>query len=137
MKTLNMYTKLTLNGGWMILTFIALILMLVVIVDRDYITRKIQAKCIGAEFYGAVKHAWKLILIFFMIIFFACCSKTNGHRVMVEATIDDTYPIGAVYDKYDIVEKRGDIWVLELRPIHEEPNPYETIEEETVEEVTE
>lgn len=137
MRTLHLYTELCLNPGWVILAILFFIVVLIVVLDRDYITRSIQAKCIGADWYPMVRHAWKAILVLGMLIFFACCSRATHHKIMVEATIDETYPIGAVYEKYDIVEKRGDIWVLEMRPVHEESNPYETTEEETVEEVTE
>ena len=36
-----------------------------------------------------------------------------------EATIDETVPIVEVYEKYEVVERRGDIWVLQDKEIEE------------------
>ena len=64
---------------------------------------------------------------FFFIIMFVCssivcvisnylndtynCEPTGRYRY--EATIDDSVSITEVYDHYNIVEQRGDIWILE------------------------
>ena len=34
-------------------------------------------------------------------------------RYRYEATIDDSVSITEVYDRYKVVERRGDIWILE------------------------
>ena len=64
---------------------------------------------------------------FFFIIIFVCSSimcvifncindtykvEPTG-RYRYEATIDDSVSITEVYDHYNVVEQRGDIWVLE------------------------
>lgn len=39
-------------------------------------------------------------------------NKPSG-RYQYECLIDDTVPYTEIYDKYDVVERRGSIWVLE------------------------
>lgn len=56
------------------------------------------------------------------VIFFIACittffigaifEKPSG-RYRYECLIDDTVPYTEIYDKYDVVEQRGSIWVLE------------------------
>lgn len=56
------------------------------------------------------------------VIFFIACltitfigatfTKPSG-RYRYECLIDDTVPYTEIYDKYDVVEQRGSIWVLE------------------------
>ena len=64
---------------------------------------------------------------FFFIIIFVCssimcvifncindnykCEPTGRYRY--EVTIDDSVSITEVYDRYNVVEQRGDIWILE------------------------
>ena len=64
---------------------------------------------------------------FFFIIIFVCFSivcvifkyindtykSEPTERYRYEATIDDSVSITEVYDHYNVVEQRGDIWVLE------------------------
>ena len=38
--------------------------------------------------------------------------RTNG-RNQYECIIDDSVSINEVYEKYNVIERRGDIWVLE------------------------
>ena len=57
-----------------------------------------------------------------VVIFFIACititfigdtfTKPSG-RYRYECLIDDTVPYTEIYDKYDVVEQRGSIWVLE------------------------
>lgn len=56
------------------------------------------------------------------IIFFLACMVTTfiganfkkpSGRYRYECLIDDTVPYTEIYDKYDVVEQRGLIWVLE------------------------
>lgn len=41
----------------------------------------------------------------------ACKNKTG--RFQIEATISDDMPFNSIYDQYEIIEKRGDIYLLE------------------------
>ena len=40
-------------------------------------------------------------------------SDVNTGRYKYECAIDDSVSISELYDHYDVVEQRGDIWVLE------------------------
>ena len=60
-------------------------------------------------------------IIVSVILFAACCiisfigaifEKPSG-RYRYECLIDDTVPYIEIYDKYDVIEQRGSIWVLE------------------------
>ena len=39
--------------------------------------------------------------------------KISTGKYRIEATISDDIPFNAVYDQYEIIEKRGDIYLLE------------------------
>ena len=62
---------------------------------------------------------WPVIIsgILFLITCIATCtvnlekSKNTG-RYKYEATIDENVPFTEVYEKYDVVKQKGDIWVL-------------------------
>ena len=62
---------------------------------------------------------WPVIIsgILFLITCIATCtvnlekSKNTG-RYKYEATIDEDVPFTEVYEKYDVVKQKGDIWVL-------------------------
>ena len=119
MKVLNTYIETKCNG-WLGVMFLFLLLAVVVYMLKDDITRFCEHHTIGAEFYKYMRYVW--ILPFAACIIFAVMSLHAApvHKVMVEATIVDTYPIGALYEKYEIIDKRGDIWVLEQRPTWQE-----------------
>ena len=62
---------------------------------------------------------WSIIIggILFLITCIATCaadlekSKNTG-RYKYEATIDEDVPFTEVYEKYDVVKQKGNIWVL-------------------------
>lgn len=65
----------------------------------------------GQDFYiivGVILFAACWIISFIGIIF----EKPSG-RYRYECLIDDTVPYTEIYDKYDVIEQRGSIWVLE------------------------
>ena len=41
------------------------------------------------------------------------CKKKPTGRYQYECLIDDETPCADIYDKYDVVDRRGEIWVLE------------------------
>lgn len=45
-------------------------------------------------------------------------SKNTG-RYKYEATIDEDVPFTEVYEKYDVVKQKGDIWVLKDKEVEE------------------
>ena len=69
---------------------------------------------------------WLTIIagILFLITCIAICaadlkkSKNTG-RYKYEATIDENVPFIEVYEKYDVVKQKGDIWVLKDKEIKE------------------
>lgn len=46
-------------------------------------------------------------------VFIGATFKNPSGRYRYECLIDDTVPYTEIYDKYDVVEQRGSIWVLE------------------------
>lgn len=45
--------------------------------------------------------------------FIACIFNKPSGRYQYECLINDTVPYVEIYEKYDVVEQRGSIWVLE------------------------
>lgn len=43
-----------------------------------------------------------------ILIIDICFSKTDA----IQCTIDDDVSINEVYDKYDVIDKQGEIWTL-------------------------
>lgn len=41
--------------------------------------------------------------------------KNKTGRLQIEATISDDMPFNSIYDQYEIIEKRGDIYLLETK----------------------
>lgn len=57
-----------------------------------------------------------LSIICFLISFVVCiCTINTEHtgRYRYEVTVDDDITFDEIMDKYDVVEQRGEIWVLE------------------------
>lgn len=52
---------------------------------------------------------------FFMTLNFSANDawKNKTGRFQIEATISDDMPFNSIYDQYEIIEKRGDIYLLE------------------------
>ena len=70
---------------------------------------------------------WSTIIsgILFLISCITTCavdlekSKNTG-RYKYEATIDENAPFIEVYEKYDVVKQKGDIWVLKDKEVNNE-----------------
>lgn len=45
--------------------------------------------------------------------FIGCVFNRPSGRYQYECLIDDTVPYTEIYDKYNVIEQRGSIWVLE------------------------
>lgn len=54
-----------------------------------------------------------LSIIGCIILGFGFCESSPSGRYRYEVTIDESVSIQYIYDNYDVVEQRGDIWVLE------------------------
>ena len=65
------------------------------------------------ERYAKVGLSFCLIAFIGIIfgIYFSYEVKTDIK--LYEVVLDDNYPISAIYDNYEIIEKRGKIWVLQ------------------------
>ena len=119
MTVLNTYVERSVNGFVIFALFIILMVVIVILL-KDDITRFLEHHTIGAKFYSLMKYVWLVPLIIFVMLFFVSMSKCTEEHIYVEATIKDNYPIGPLYEKYEITEKRGEIWVLEQRPTWQE-----------------
>ena len=70
---------------------------------------------------------WSTIIggILFLITCIVICtvdlekSKNTG-RYKYEATIDEDVPFTEVYEKYDVIKQKGDIWVLKDKETNNE-----------------
>lgn len=58
-----------------------------------------------------------IILIF---IFFFIGTYTSNTMLRYECTIDSNVSFVELYEKYDVIEQRGDIWVLEEKVSNDE-----------------
>lgn len=57
--------------------------------------------------------------IFILIIISDEIQKPTG-RYQYEVIIDDTVSVTELYEKYEVVEQRGEIWVLKDKEVNEE-----------------
>lgn len=53
------------------------------------------------------------ILIFFGPGIIMTYNEYESGRYKYEVILEDDYPAGDLYDKYNIIEQRGEIWVIE------------------------
>lgn len=54
-----------------------------------------------------------LLIICSGVCFVGSVIKKPSGRYQYECLIDDTVPYTEIYDKYNVIEQRGSIWVLE------------------------
>lgn len=47
-----------------------------------------------------------------LIAFFSELATTNGYYNQYEVIIDESYPAKELYEQYNVIEQRGDIWVI-------------------------
>lgn len=57
--------------------------------------------------------SWALIVSIAAFLIFASTLKHESDRMRYECTLDDTASFTEIYEKYNVVEQRGEIWVLE------------------------
>lgn len=60
-----------------------------------------------------------LIFLLALIIIGAAEPKVKTDRKRYEVTIDESASLIDVYKKYDVIEQRGQIWILEDKEINE------------------
>lgn len=54
-----------------------------------------------------------LVLVLGGILFYGLSAKVESGRNRYECLIDDTVPFVEVVENYDVVNQRGDLWILE------------------------
>ena len=121
MQVLNTFTKSTPSGAFYVLLILFMLAGFLVWLLGADITRFIERRTIGSAVYDHAGKAWMMLLGLVIVMAIFVLPGQFKTRVYAEATIIDNYPIGALYSKYDVVDKRGELWVLELRDSYEEP----------------
>lgn len=119
MRVLNSYTETVMSPVSILLIVLFLIIAGLVYLLKDDIARFVKWHFKGF-FYRNADNVWLVLCSIFVVLVFVCIPSGLNTHTYVEATIIDEYPIGALYSKYDIVNKRGDLWILELRDSYEE-----------------
>lgn len=101
MEILNTFEYVEKNPGWQIATLIVLGIMLIFF--------EVFFAC--QEQWG---RSWACAFLAFIIIglaLFLCSVKKEKTRY--ECAIDDTASFIEIMENYDVVDRRGDIWILE------------------------
>lgn len=114
MKVLNTYTDVATGADYWLVVIVMLVLILGSFLFREDITRAVELRFNGF-IYNHANKVWLLGVVAAIIFGMVTIPFTIEDKTYCEATIIDNYPIGALYSKYEIVDKRGDLWVLSLR----------------------
>lgn len=109
MSTLHIYSDFTcrpLSVLGMIIAVVGIIIAVIAYKDKWglFLTKKERSIICGVA-YGVCA-----------IVFILSAATVKQTHLIYEVTIDESYPAVELYSKFEIVEKRGDIWVLEKRP---------------------
>lgn len=131
MRVLNTYVDKCLSGVGCFFLVAFLFLLVSSFLLRNDITRYLVHKLVY-PWDEYAKHVWKVLYVVFSVMALVSIGAGTKEEIYAEATIIDEYPIGALYSKYEIKDRRGDIWVLKLRKEY-----VEDIEETNGEEVEE
>ena len=116
MNVLNYYVKTQGEGGITALFVIYVIIFFVTFLLKDDIERWCHMGLSKDNIlFKHAKMAWLYVIIVVTIVFAAAGGSLVGSDSYIEATISDDYPLKAVYEDYEIVERRGEIWVLKER----------------------
>lgn len=75
--------------------------------------------CIGCDGGSVTALFATVAAVLISTLIFIGAPEIETERNEYEAIIDETVPIAEVYEKYEVVEQRGDIWVLEDKEINE------------------
>ena len=114
MRVLNTYTEVSPNGLFWVLLVVFVLLAVATYILKDDLTRFVSNRFDGF-IYNHSEHVWKAIFGLVIVLALIFIPRNVESHIYAEATIIDEYPVGALYSKYEIKEKRGDLWVLELR----------------------
>ena len=95
---------MTADIPWAFIITVAIIAVTLAILDEIFFNTDIIT--VLALFLG-------VILIFFGSGIIMAHNEYESGRYKYEVILDNDYPASDLYDKYNIIEQRGEIWVIE------------------------
>lgn len=98
-------TEITQPPSWFVGVFVIILLVIAV---SFVVCLKANNDVIGTIFGGITVFG---IISLFGILFMTSVESTGRYRY--EVTIDPSVTFSEIYEKYDVIEQRGEIWVLE------------------------
>lgn len=107
MNTLYLYTRLVVTGK----TVLVVLLALAIIGAAIYIW--VSKKPPMPKRNRLIVVIALVVVAFFMLT--VGSQITCDRQIITECTIDESYSAVELYDKYNVISKRGDIWVLEKK----------------------
>lgn len=116
MNVLNSYAEWQGETGFTVLAIVFALMVLVVTLLKDDIERWCHLYLSKDNFF--FKHAkmvWLYIVLVLVLVYGLGGASLMGTDNYIEAIISDDYPLKALYEDYEIVERRGEIWVLRER----------------------
>lgn len=116
MNVLNSYVERQGEVGFTILSIVFALMIIVVALLKGDIERWCHLYLSKDNFFFKnAKMVWLYIILILILIFDLTNINLINSDNYIEATISDDYPLKAVYENYEIVERRGEIWVLRER----------------------
>lgn len=116
MNVLNSYVECQGEVGFTILSIVFALMVIVVALLKGDIERWCHLYLSKDNFFFKnAKMVWLYIILVLVVVFGLAGVSLMGSDNYIEATISDDYPLKAVYEDYEIVERRGEIWVLRER----------------------
>ncbi len=105
-KGITILNKIEITGlpTWLVITWISIIMISICVVVICGLIAKGSLKVTAIAGITAV-------VMFFLGLILECTVKTGEYRY--ECTIDDSVSYNDIVKNYEIIEQRGDIWVLE------------------------
>lgn len=116
MNVLNSYVEWQGETGFTVLVIVFALMVLAVTLLKDDIERWCHLYLSkDNHFFKHAKMVWLYIILVLVLVYGLGGASLMGTDNYIEATISDDYPLKAVYEDYEIVERRGEIWVLKER----------------------
>ena len=109
MNVLNTYSDRFLSVGYVALIIMVMIGICVILAFRVRITDFLNLKFGFKKVWNLVPYILTALLLVGLIGFGPVFTKYSTY---VECTIDHAYSVVDLYEHYEILERRGDIWVL-------------------------
>ena len=109
MNVLNTYSDSYLCIGYVVLIIMVMIGIGVMLAFRVRITDFLNLKFGFKKVWNLVPYILTTILLVALVGFGPMFTKSSTY---VECTIDHDYSVVDLYEHYEILERRGDIWVL-------------------------